>query len=78
MREGNGAGKSNVLTSGSAVTNHKSGPDFLVFTIIYFSLNVTYLVRFFAYPLRCLRVPPEMCVSQVEDLYIEDWAGFRS
>jgi hypothetical protein len=37
-REGNGAPKSNVLTSGSPMANLKSGPDYSVFIneIIYF------------------------------------------
>jgi hypothetical protein len=57
----NGAPKSDVLTSGSLVTNPKSGRDYSVFIMkyIYFIFN-------FTYPLKCLRGPPGVRVPQVE------------
>jgi hypothetical protein len=48
-RERNGAHKSNVLMSGSPATNPNSDPDYSVFIIIFYLLNLTYPLRCFSY-----------------------------
>jgi hypothetical protein len=52
-----------LLMSDSFMANPESGPHYLVFiTKYFFFFNLTYPVRYF-------RVPPWVCVPQVEDHY---------